>query len=152
MRVPSPDTGRITAPGSSWLQSTSIVQRKRRPTSNVDEMTVLRARRGGTGSNQVTLRGGRRRVIRSSSFGQGRCASTSFLCGIERFYPHALATDEILAALRRMPLDHLASYGVNELRALARLCGGVQNPAGFGMPAANTGRGLRFSVVASGQK
>jgi NhaP-type Na+/H+ or K+/H+ antiporter len=27
-----------------------IVQRKRRPTSKVDEMTVLRARRGGTGS------------------------------------------------------------------------------------------------------
>jgi integrase len=39
-------SGRITAPGSSWLQSTRIVQRKRRPTSNVDSMIVLRARRG----------------------------------------------------------------------------------------------------------
>ena len=46
----SPRIGRITAPGSSWLQSTRIVQRKRRPTSNVDSMMVLRARRGGTGS------------------------------------------------------------------------------------------------------
>jgi hypothetical protein len=44
----SPDTGRITAPGSSWPQTTRIVQLKRRPTSNVDSMMVLRARRGGT--------------------------------------------------------------------------------------------------------
>src|SRR5271169_1143043 len=42
----SPGTGRITAPGSSWRQSTRIVQRKRRPTTNVDWMMVLRARRG----------------------------------------------------------------------------------------------------------
>jgi predicted 3-demethylubiquinone-9 3-methyltransferase (glyoxalase superfamily) len=46
----SPRIGWITAPGSSWPQSTRIVQRKRRPTSNVDSMMVLRARRGGTGS------------------------------------------------------------------------------------------------------
>jgi hypothetical protein len=46
----SPGTGRITAPGSSWPQSMRIVHRKRRPTSNVGSMTVLRARRGGTGS------------------------------------------------------------------------------------------------------
>jgi len=37
-------------PGSSWPQSMRIVQRKRRPTSNVALMTVLRARRGATGS------------------------------------------------------------------------------------------------------
>src|SRR5712671_3597385 len=59
----SPGTGRITAPGSSWLQSTRNVQLKRRPTSNVDSMMVLRARRGGTGSKYVTLRGGVRRAI-----------------------------------------------------------------------------------------
>jgi hypothetical protein len=40
----------MTAAGSSSPQSTRIVQRKRRPTSNVDSMIVLRARRGGTGS------------------------------------------------------------------------------------------------------
>jgi hypothetical protein len=40
-----PDTGRITAPGSSWPQSTRIVQLKRRPTSKVDSMMVLGARR-----------------------------------------------------------------------------------------------------------
>src|SRR5580693_2002800 len=51
------------APGSSWRQSTRIVQLKRRPTSNVDSMMVLRARRGGTGSKYVTLRGGLRRAI-----------------------------------------------------------------------------------------
>jgi len=39
----SPGTGRITAPASSWPQSTCIVQRKRRPTSNVRSMTVSRA-------------------------------------------------------------------------------------------------------------
>ena len=55
--------GRITAPGSSWPQSTRSVQRKRRPTSNVDSMMVLRARRGATGSKYVTLRGGLRRAI-----------------------------------------------------------------------------------------
>jgi hypothetical protein len=32
--------------GASWPQSTRIVQLKRRPTSNVDSMMVLRARRG----------------------------------------------------------------------------------------------------------
>ena len=42
-------SGRITAPGSSWPQSMRIVQRKRRPTSKVDSMIVLRARRGATG-------------------------------------------------------------------------------------------------------
>jgi hypothetical protein len=63
MRCHSPGTGRITAPASSWLQSTRIVQRKPRPTSNVDSMIVLRARRGGTGSKYATLRGGLRRVI-----------------------------------------------------------------------------------------
>ena len=46
----SPGSGRITTPGSSWPQSMRIVQRKRRPTSNVDSMMVLRARRGRTGS------------------------------------------------------------------------------------------------------
>jgi hypothetical protein len=61
----------ITAPGSSWPQSTRSVQRKRRPTSNVDSMIVLRARRGAAGSKYVTLRGGLRRAFRSSSFGQG---------------------------------------------------------------------------------
>jgi hypothetical protein len=52
----SPGTGRITAPGSSWPQSTRIVQRKRRPTSKVDSMMVLRARRGGSpgGSRDVS--------------------------------------------------------------------------------------------------
>src|SRR6202040_4264616 len=59
----SPGTGRITAPGSSWPQSTRIVQLKRRPTSNVDSMIVLRARRGGTGSKYVTFRGGLGRAI-----------------------------------------------------------------------------------------
>ena len=44
-------------------QSTRIVQRKRRPTSNVDSMMELRPRRGGTGSKYVTLRGGLRRAI-----------------------------------------------------------------------------------------
>ena len=39
------------------------VQLKRRPTSNVDSMMVLRARRGGTGSKYLTLRGGVRRAI-----------------------------------------------------------------------------------------
>jgi Transposase DDE domain group 1/Protein of unknown function (DUF763) len=46
----SAGAGRITTPGSSWPQSTRIVQRKRLPTSKVDSMTVLRGRRGGTGS------------------------------------------------------------------------------------------------------
>ena len=32
------------------LAKETLVQRKRRPTSNVDSMMVLRARRGGTGS------------------------------------------------------------------------------------------------------
>ena len=40
------------------------------PTSNVDSMTVLRARRGGTGSKKVTLRGGCGGPFRSSSLGQ----------------------------------------------------------------------------------
>jgi hypothetical protein len=49
-RVPFAGFRRITAPGSSWPQSTRIVQRNRRPTSKVDSMMVLRARRGATGS------------------------------------------------------------------------------------------------------
>jgi len=36
--------------GIELPQSMRIVQLKRRPTSNVDSMIVLRARRGGTGS------------------------------------------------------------------------------------------------------
>jgi len=40
----------VEALGDARAQSTRIVRRKRRPTSNVDSMTVLRARRGGTGS------------------------------------------------------------------------------------------------------
>ena len=46
--------------GAHVEDRTRIVQRKRRPTSNVDSMMVLRARRGGTGSKYVTLRGGLR--------------------------------------------------------------------------------------------
>jgi hypothetical protein len=67
----SPGTGRITAPGSSWPQSTRIVQRKRRPTSNVDSMMVLRARRGGTGF-EIRDFAGRATAdqFRTSSFGQ----------------------------------------------------------------------------------
>jgi hypothetical protein len=45
--LPSAGVARITAPGSSWPQSTRMVQRKRRPTSNVDSMMVWRAKRGG---------------------------------------------------------------------------------------------------------
>ena len=44
----SPGSGRITAPGSSCPQSMRMVQRNRRPTSNVDSITVVRARRGTT--------------------------------------------------------------------------------------------------------
>jgi hypothetical protein len=44
-------------------QSTRIVQRKRRPTSNVDSMMVLRARRGAIGSKYMTFRGGLPRAI-----------------------------------------------------------------------------------------
>jgi hypothetical protein len=40
----------MTAPGSSSPQLIRIVQRKRQPTSKVDSMMMLRARRGGTGS------------------------------------------------------------------------------------------------------
>jgi hypothetical protein len=40
-----------------------VVLRKRRPTSNVASMMVVRARRVGTGSKYVTLRGRLRRVI-----------------------------------------------------------------------------------------
>ena len=42
------------------LRQPRIVPLKRRPTSNVDSMMVLRARRGATGSKYVTLRGGLR--------------------------------------------------------------------------------------------
>src|ERR1700716_3391245 len=55
----SPRMGWITAAGSSSPQSTRIVQRKRRPTSNVDSMVVLRARRGGAGPKKGGFRGGR---------------------------------------------------------------------------------------------
>jgi len=44
-------------------QSTRIVQRKRRPTSNVDSMMVLRARRGAIGSKYMTFRVGLPRAI-----------------------------------------------------------------------------------------
>ena len=68
----SPGTGRITAPGSSRPQSIRIVQRKRRPTSNVelDDGVAREARRdrleirdfaGWTAAGH----------FRSSSFGQG---------------------------------------------------------------------------------
>src|SRR6266850_31552 len=77
----APGTGRITAPGSSWPQSTRIVQLKRRPTSNVDSMMVLRARRGGTGSKYVTLRGGLRRAIPFLLVRSGGGARSSILCG-----------------------------------------------------------------------
>jgi hypothetical protein len=80
-RVDSPGSGRITAPGSSWPQSTRIVQRKRRPTSNVDSMMVLRARRGGTGSKYVTLRGGLRRAIPFLLVRSGGYAKSPILCG-----------------------------------------------------------------------
>src|ERR1700756_2118974 len=60
---PLPGAGRIPAPGSSWPQSTRIVHRKRRPTSKVDSITVLRARRGATGSKYLTFRGGVRRGL-----------------------------------------------------------------------------------------
>jgi len=46
-QVPRISDGTLVPP---LPQSTRIVQRKRRPTSNVDSMTVLRARRGATGS------------------------------------------------------------------------------------------------------
>ena len=52
----------------------ALVQRKRRPTSNVDSMMVLRARRGRTGSKYVTLRGGRRRAIPFLLVRSGGCA------------------------------------------------------------------------------
>jgi hypothetical protein len=58
-----PRIGRIHRAGSSWPQSTRSAQRKRRPTSKVDSMTVLRGRLGGTGSKYVTLQGGLRRTI-----------------------------------------------------------------------------------------
>ena len=52
MPIRGPDSvpfdSRITAPGSSWPQSTRIVQLKRRQTSKVDSMIVLGARRGRT--------------------------------------------------------------------------------------------------------
>src|ERR1700724_473668 len=76
----SPGSGRITASGSSWPQSTRIVQRKRRPTSNVGSMMVLRARRGGTGSKYVTLRGGVRRAIPFLLVRSGGWARSSILC------------------------------------------------------------------------
>src|SRR5258708_26540463 len=86
----STGTGRITEPASSWLQSTRIVQRKRRPTSNVDSMMVLRARRGGTGSKYVTLRGGLRRAIPFLLVRSGGCTRSSIVCGqtTKRSCPH----------------------------------------------------------------
>src|SRR3984893_5934682 len=72
---------RITAPGSRREQSTRMVQQKRRPTLNVESMIVLRARDGGTGSRDVTLRGGVRRVIPFLLVRSGGCARSSILCG-----------------------------------------------------------------------
>src|SRR5258705_3371466 len=80
-RVPFTGYRQITAPGSSWPQSIRIVQLKRRPTSNVDSMIVLRARRGGTGSKYVTLRGGLRRGIPFLLVRSDGCARSSILCG-----------------------------------------------------------------------
>jgi hypothetical protein len=54
----SPGSGRIAAPGVELAAVDGLVQRQRRPTSNVDSMMVLRARRGGTGWQHVTFRGG----------------------------------------------------------------------------------------------
>ena len=87
-------SGRITAPGSSWPQSTRIVQRKRRPTSNVDSMMVLGARRGGTGSKYVTFRGGRRRAIPFLLVGSGACVKILALCGMKRSYRHGYCARE----------------------------------------------------------
>jgi uncharacterized protein (DUF2235 family) len=61
----------LIAPGSNWPQSTRIVQRQRRPTSKVDSTTVLRARRGATGSKYVTFRGGLQRALPILLVGQG---------------------------------------------------------------------------------
>jgi hypothetical protein len=44
-------------------------------------MTVLRARRGGTGSKHVTLRGGLQRAIPFLLVRSGGCARSSILCG-----------------------------------------------------------------------
>src|ERR1700730_18733957 len=70
-----------------------IVQLKRRPTPKVDSMTVLRARRGRTGSKYVTLRGGRRRSIPFLLVRSGGCARSSILREqtTERSCPHAYA-------------------------------------------------------------
>jgi hypothetical protein len=79
-----PGAGRIVAPGSSCPRSTRIVQRKRRPTSKVESMTVLRARRGGTSWKWATLRGGVRRAIPFLLVGSGcgaRGPRSSIGCG-----------------------------------------------------------------------
>jgi hypothetical protein len=55
-----PGTGRITAAGSSRPRWPRILQRKRRPMSNVDSMMVLQAKRGGTSPEYVTMRAGAR--------------------------------------------------------------------------------------------
>jgi hypothetical protein len=68
-------------------------ERKRRPTSNVVSMMVLRARRGATGSKYVTLRGGLRRAIPFLLVGSGGCATSSILCG-ETVLPPCLLPGE----------------------------------------------------------
>jgi DNA replication protein DnaC len=55
MRVPFAGYRPDHPSGSSWPQSTRIVHRKRRPTSNGDSMTVLRGRHGGTGTGKSHL-------------------------------------------------------------------------------------------------
>jgi hypothetical protein len=68
----APGSGRITAPGSIWPQSTRMVQRKRRPTSNVDfdEDVAGEARRDRLEIGEVTFRGGLWRVIPLLRVGQ----------------------------------------------------------------------------------
>jgi hypothetical protein len=82
---------RITAPGSSSPQSTRIVQRTRRPTSNVDSIMVLRARRGGTGAKYLTLRGGRLRAIPDLLVRSSGCARSPIYAdkrsGLPPYFP-----------------------------------------------------------------
>jgi hypothetical protein len=63
MRLPFAECRPYHRAGIDLPASTRIVQRKQRPTSKVDSMMVLRARRGRTGSKYVTFRGGLRRAI-----------------------------------------------------------------------------------------
>jgi hypothetical protein len=73
---------RITASGSSWLQSTRIVQRKRRPTSNVafDDRVARQARRNRFEIGNLAERAAGHSG--SSSFGlRARRAKSSILGG-----------------------------------------------------------------------